>query len=119
MNIYSFEKLDVWQKAKDLTVNIYKVTSGFPDAEKFGLISQLRRAAVMVNSNLAEGSSRTTAKDQARFYIMAYSSTVEILNQLILSKELDFLNEETYRGLRNEVEDVTAMINRLHQSTLN
>lgn len=119
MNRYSFEKLNVWQKAKDLTVAIYKETSGFPETEKFGLVSQLRRAAVSVDTNLAEGSSRTTSKDQARFYIMAYSSTVEILNQLILSKELNFLNEETYRELRKEVEDITAMINRLHKSTLN
>jgi len=117
MKEYSFEKLDAWQKAKDLTICLYKVTSEFPGTEKFGLTSQLRRAAVSVSSNLAEGSSRTTGKDQGRFYSMAYSSAVEILNQLIISKELDFLTKGDYKELRSEIEDITAMLNRLHKST--
>jgi four helix bundle protein len=117
MKKYSFEKLDVWQKAKDFTVMLYKVTSEFPKAEKFGLVSQLRRAAVSVSSNLAEGSSRTSPKDQGRFYNIAYSSAVEVLNQLIISKELEFIDEEMYKKLRNEIENITAMINSLHKST--
>lgn len=100
---YSFENLEVWKKAKDFTVFIYQVTSEFPGTEKFGLISQLRRAAVSVSSNLAEGSSRTTGKDQGRFYSIAYSSAVEILNQLIISKELDFLTKGDYKELRSEI----------------
>lgn len=117
MKEYSFEKLDVWKKSKDFTVNIYQVTANFPSAEKFGLVSQLRRAAVSVSSNIAEGSSRTSNKDQARFYIMAYSSAVEILNQLIISKDLEFLSEGNYKELRSDIEDITAMINRLHKAT--
>jgi len=117
MKKYSFEKLDVWQKAKDFTVMLYKVTSEFPKAEKFGLVSQLRRAAVSVSSNLAEGSSRTSPKDQGRFYNIAYSSAVEVLNQLIISKELEFIDEEMYKKLRNGIENITAMINSLHKST--
>ncbi|PAU93179.1 four helix bundle protein [Aliifodinibius salipaludis] len=119
MGKFSFEKLDVWQKSKDFTVKIYQITSEFPPTEKFGLVTQLRRASISVSSNLAEGSSRTSNKDQARFYIMAYSSAVEILNQLIISKDLDFLSEEVYKELRSEIEHVTSMINRLHKATDN
>ncbi len=116
---FGFEKLDVWQKSRDFTVKIYEATSEFPSTEKFGLVTQMRRASVSVSSNLAEGSSRTSNKDQARFYIMAYSSAVEILNQLIISKDLDFLSEEAYKELRSEIEHVTSMINRLHKATDN
>lgn len=112
--IYSFEKLNVWKKARDFTVTIYKVTSNFPSDEKFGLVSQLRRACVSIASNIAEGSSRNSRKDQNRFYTMAFSSSVEVLNQLIISKELEFINDETYHTLRDELEHMTAMINRLH-----
>jgi len=118
MKEYSFEKLNVWKTSKDFTVKIYQLTANFPDTEKFGLVSQLRRAAVSVSSNIAEGSSRKTSNDQGRFYIMAYSSAVEILNQLIISKEMDFLTKGDYKELRSEIEDITAMINRLHKSTM-
>lgn len=118
MKKYSFEKLNMWKKSKEFTTNVYKATSDFPDTEKFGLVSQIRRASVSVCSNIAEGSSRTTNKDQGRFYIMAYSSAVEILNQLIISKELDFLSEKSYKELRNEIEEITIMLNSLHKSTL-
>ncbi|MDZ7717098.1 MAG: four helix bundle protein [Balneolaceae bacterium] len=117
MSKFSFEKLDVWNKAKDFTVDVYNVTSGFPEYEKFGLVSQLRRASISVSSNLAEGSSRTSKKDQRRFYNMAYSSAVEIVNQLIICKELGFVDSDIYDNLRNEIEHITSMINRLHKST--
>jgi four helix bundle protein len=76
MRVYGFEKLQVWQDSKSLAVMIYKVTSTFPDDEKYGLTSQMRRAIVSVSSNIAEGSSRNTKKDQAYFYGIAYSSLV-------------------------------------------
>jgi len=117
MSKFSFEKLDVWQKAKDVTLDIYRITSSFPKSEKFGLVSQLRRASVSVSSNIAEGASRTTAKDQARFYTIAYSSSVEILNQLIICSELGFVKKEDYKNLRAEIEHITAMLNRLHKAT--
>lgn len=116
---YSFEKLDVWKKSKDFAVKIYSATQSFPKEEKFGLVSQLRRAAVSVGLNIAEGSSRTSAKDQARFYTISYSSTIEILNQLIISKELNFIDEELYQEMRKEMEHITAMLNRLQKSIHN
>ena len=116
---YSFEKLDVWEKSKDFAVKIYRITKSFPKEEKFGLISQLRRASISIGSNIAEGSSRTTAKEQSRFYTIAFSSAIEVLNQLIISKELKFLDVEDYIELRSDIEQITAMLNKLHRSRQN
>ena len=114
---YSFEKLDVWEKSKDFTVKVYRITKSFPGEEKFGLISQLRRASVSVSSNIAEGSSRTSLKEQGRFYNIAYSSAIEVLNQLIISKELELLTVDDYQNLREKIEHITAMLNKLHNAT--
>lgn len=116
---YSFEKLDVWNKSKDFAVRIYRIKSEFPKDEKFGLISQIRRASVSVSSNIAEGSSRVSGKDQGRFYSIAYSSAIEVLNQLMISKELNFLNDKDYEKLRADMEHITAMINKLYNSVQN
>jgi len=72
MNTYGFEKLDVWNKSVELSEEIYLITKEFPSDEKFGIISQLRRASVSVSSNIAEGSSRSSYKEQARFSEIAY-----------------------------------------------
>lgn len=113
---YSFEKLEVWEKSKDFAVKIYRTTQSFPKEEKFGLVSQLRRASISVSSNIAEGSSRVTGKDQQRFYIIAYSSAIEVLNQLIICRDLGFFSEDIYDELRTEIEQITAMLNRLHKA---
>lgn len=113
MYIYSFEKLDVWNESKEFTKSIYTLTSKFPDSEKFGLVSQLRRASVSICSNIAEGSARKSFKDKAHFTTMAFSSTVEVLNQLILSFELDFIKEKDYLKLRQDIESVTNKLNGL------
>ena len=76
MHIYSFEKLEVWKLARDLCVYIYKLTNTFPPEEKFGLISQMRRANISIASNIAEGSSRMGKKDQSHFYTISFSSTI-------------------------------------------
>jgi four helix bundle protein len=113
MYIFSFEKLEVWVEAKDFTKNVYAVTSKFPDAEKFGLISQLRRASISIASNIAEGSARKSFKDKAHFSTMAFGSAVEVLNQLIISFELNFISESDYLQLRNQLESVTNKLNAL------
>ncbi|WP_348810590.1 four helix bundle protein [Flavobacterium maritimum] len=113
MYTYSFEKLDVWNEAKDFTKSLYTLTSKFPDSEKFGLVSQLRRASVSICSNIAEGSARNSYKDKAHFTTMAFGSTVEVLNQLILSYELNFISENDYLKLRQNIESVTNKLNGL------
>ncbi|WP_417785246.1 four helix bundle protein [Tenacibaculum sp.] len=88
MKIYSFEKLEVWKESISLTKNVYSLTDSFPINENFGLTSQLRRATVSIASNLAEGT--------ARFITISYSSAMEVLNQLIISRELSYISEKDY-----------------------
>ncbi|WP_284652447.1 four helix bundle protein [Flavobacterium terrisoli] len=113
MYTFSFEKLDVWVESKEFSKSIYEVTSNFPEAEKFGLISQLRRASISVGSNIAEGSARKSYKDKAHFTSIAFSSAVEVLNQLIISFELNFISESDYITLREKLESITNKLNSL------
>jgi four helix bundle protein len=119
MYVYSFEKLEVWKESKKLTKIIYQITSRYPENEKFGLTSQLRRASISVCSNLAEGSARITPKDKAHFSTIAYSSLIEVLNQIIISYELDFIDESDYLNFRNLIENLSNKINSLRKFQLN
>jgi len=83
-----FRKLEVWQAAHDLTLRIYKLTSKLPPSEKFGLVPQIRRAAVSVESNLVEGDSRYSYKDKIRFFVISRGSIAEIKTQLLVIKDL-------------------------------
>ncbi|PIB27619.1 four helix bundle protein [Maribacter sp. 4U21] len=118
MRLFSFEKLKVWQKSRNLAIMIYKTTKVFPDDEKFGLISQMRRCAISISSNIAEGTGRHTAKDKARFTEIAYGSALELLNQTIVSNDLEFLTNENYELIRTELTEITAMLNALRKSQL-
>ena len=113
MYIYSFEKLEVWVEAKKLSKNIYLTTKQFPDDEKFGLTSQLKRASISICSNIAEGSARKTNKDKAHSTVMAFSSAVEVLNQIIIAYDLKFINELEYKTLRLQIESITNKLNAL------
>ncbi|NND05159.1 MAG: four helix bundle protein [Saprospiraceae bacterium] len=113
---YSFEKLDVWKRAILLSKEIYLQTKKFPETEKFSLISQIRRASVSVTANIAEGSARSTAREKQRFYQIAYGSLMEVLNFLILSRELKYLSEEDYLMDRSLVNEVANKLNALSKS---
>lgn len=119
MKLYSFENLDVWQKSRVLVLMIYKTTKGFPNDERFGLVSQLRRASVSVSSNLAEGSGRTSFKEQARFSEISFGSLIEVLNQLILSNDLEYISKKELNEFRIIIEEIGNKINSLKQSQLN
>jgi four helix bundle protein len=110
---YSFEKLEVWHDSRELTKMIYKMTNGFPDDEKFGLTNQMRRAVISVSSNIVEGSYRSTGKDKSNFMTFAFSSLMELLNQTIASLDLNYINEEQYNGIRNQIEKVSNKLNAL------
>jgi len=110
---YSFEKLEVWKESKELCVLIYKLTESFPENEKFGLVSQLRRASISVSSNIAEGSGRNSNKDKAHFTNIAFSSAIEVLNQIIISQELNFIKNEDYIIIRSKIESITNKLNSL------
>lgn len=116
MKVYSFEKLECWQRARELAVWVYNTTTKFPAEEKFGLSSQMRRAAISVASNIAEGTSRKTAKDQAHFSTVSYSSTIELLNDLIIANDLKFLSDEAYLQGREKIEKQTLLIAGLRKS---
>lgn len=115
---FSFEKLEVWQLARVLTKEIYRHTAGFPNEEKFLLVSQLRRAAVSVASNLAEGSTRVSAKDKAHFTTISYSSLMEVLNQLIIAEDLGYLTGETIINMRKAIQILSVKLSNLKTSQL-
>ncbi|MEX0275683.1 MAG: four helix bundle protein [Flavobacteriaceae bacterium] len=116
---YSFEKLDVWVESKELTKLIYEFSSQLPKTETFGLTSQLRRASISICSNIAEGSARKTSKDKAHFTTMAFSSAVEIVNQLIICMELGYLDKGTYLDARSRMESITNKLNALRKHQYN
>ncbi len=116
---HSFEKLNVWQDSIDLVELIYSTVKVFPEDEKFGLTSQMKRCSVSISSNLAEGTSRDTNKDKARFSTMAFSSTMELLCQITLCKRLGFINEDEYLKLREKVMKTSNQINALKKYQLN
>ncbi|KAB1069165.1 four helix bundle protein [Tamlana haliotis] len=119
LHTFSFEKLRVWIDSKELVKIIYQVTRNFPSEEKFGLTNQLRRASISVASNLAEGTSRNTNKDKAHFTTIAFSSLMEVLNQIIIAKELNFIDDNNYQVIRSEIEKIANKLNALRRSQLN
>ncbi|MBA7536673.1 hypothetical protein ES705_28937 [subsurface metagenome] len=118
MYTYSFEKLEVWQLSRKLVKEIYTITSVFPDEEKFGLVNQTRRSAISIASNLAEGSSRNSSKDKANFSQIAYTSLMELLNQLIIAVDLGYLIEDILANLRLLIDEIANKINALRKSQL-
>jgi four helix bundle protein len=111
--INSFRDLNAWQESYRLTIMIYKITKYFPEDERFGLISQLRRAVVSVASNIAEGFSRQSKKEKIQFYFMSRGSLVEIQNQLLISKGLDYINQNNFDFILNQTTLVQKLINGL------
>ena len=116
MRLYSFEKLDVWNLARKLTKSIYQISAGFPDNEKFGLTSQIRRASISVSSNIAEGSSRKSGIEQARYTEIAFGSLLEILNQLIAANDLEYITEEVINNQRPLIEEIGNKLNKLKET---
>lgn len=115
---FGFEKLEVWQSAIELSQLVYAITAKFPQYEIYSLTSQLRRAVVSVSSNLAEGCCKSSLKDQARFSEIAYGSLMEVLNQIIIAKNLEYISENKYLECRNDIEKVSRQLNAFKNSQL-
>ena len=113
---FAFEKLRVWQEARGWVKSIYATTGRFPESERFGMISQLNRAAVSVPTNLAGGSGRISKKDQAHFTHLAYSSLMECMNLLLLACDQNFVSESELHQQRISIDSLSAQLNALHQS---
>jgi four helix bundle protein len=118
LKTYSFENLLVWQKSRVLAKEIYKLTATFPKEELFGITSQMRRCSISIPSNLAEGSSRRTNKDKARFTEIAFGSGLELLNQLIIALDLNYIEESKYFEIRIKLQEVTFLLDALQKAQL-
>jgi len=108
--IKSFRDLLVWQKGHELVIGIYKITKNFPDEERYNLVSQMRRAAVSIISNLVEGFRRRGVKDSLNFYNRADSSLEELKYQVLLSRDLIYISKEDFTNLNNKCEEVSRML---------
>ena len=106
-------KLLVWQKSHELVLKIYEVTKNFPKDEQFGLTSQIRRAATSIPSNIVEGKARGSSKDYNRFLLIARGSLEETKYQLLLAKDLKYINEEMYKEVLNITKEVGRLLNGL------
>jgi four helix bundle protein len=116
--MFNFEKLTVWERAIELADKVYSVTRSFPDAERFGLANQMRRAAVSISSNIAEGSSRSSKIDFARFVEIAAGSVFELVSQATVSKNQSFLSEADFQTIYNAAEEQSRMLSGLRRSLL-
>ena len=115
---YSFEKLEVWQLARVFRKEVYVMTRAFPSEEKFGLSSQIRRAASSITMNLAEGSGRASNIDKAHFTNMAITSALEGIDHLIGSYDLEYISEETYKTKRLQLDEIIAKLHNLYKYQL-
>ena len=112
-----YKDLIVWQKSIELTELIYALVKGFPKEEIFGLSSQMKRAAVSIPANIAEGTGRKTQKDYKHFLSIAYGSALELETHLILSKRFMFGKIEMYKQIENTHTEVLKMLHKMHLTT--
>ena len=110
-----YQNLKVWQKGKELAVAVYKATAGFPAHENFGLTTQLRRSAVSVASNIAEGAGRNTKGEFIQFLGIATGSIYELETQLMIATELGYMKEEHFRDIQPLVHEVSKMLYSFRQ----
>jgi S23 ribosomal protein. len=108
--MHNFKKLDIWIKSVGLVTDIYKLTNTFPSQERFGLISQMRRAAVSVPTNISEGSAKSSDKDFARFLEISFGSLLELETELLISFNLEYVSIEKYNVFQNQIAELQKMI---------
>ena len=111
-----FKELKVWQKAIQLVTKIYSIASNFPKEEMYGIVSQIRRCAVSIPSNIAEGAGRGGKKEFSHFLDIAKGSSFELETQLIISTELGFLNNKSFEDINSELDEIQKMITGLQKS---
>lgn len=114
-----FKSLVVWQHGLGLVEAIYKHSMNFPQSEQFGITNQIRRASVSILSNIAEGSSRLSSKEKARFYEISYGSATEVKAQLIVSERLGFITESVAGNLISLTHEIIKMLSGLRKYELN
>ena len=117
--MFKFEKLAVWQGAVEYAELIYQMTRAFPSEERFGLTSQLRRSAVSVSSNIAEGSSRSSDSDLARFIEISYGSLLESISELHIARRQQFLPLSTFDRAYKNAEHLAKMLSGFRRTLKN
>ncbi|MFA9392297.1 MAG: four helix bundle protein [Prolixibacteraceae bacterium] len=116
--MHQFKELIVWQKGRRLVKDIYVVTKNFPKEEIYGITSQIRRSAVSVPANIAEGCGRNSNPDLNRFLDIANGSAFELETLLILSSDLEFISDKEFLNLDSQVQEIQKMIYSFKQSLL-
>ena len=114
--MFNFEKLDTWHEAIAFADTVYAVTRHFPDEERFGLTSQMRRAAVSISSNIAEGSSRSSRADHIRFLEIAAGSLFEVVSQAAIAKRQGLISEQEHAEIYAAAEKQSRMLSGLRRS---
>ncbi len=109
----NYKDLKVWQKSYQLSLKIYKITSKFPGGEKFGLVSQIRRAVVSIPSNIAEGYGRKTTPDYIRSLFIAYGSICELETQILLAGDLGYIEPAVLEEIKSDIQEVERMLKAL------
>jgi len=115
----NFKDLKVWQKSYQLCLELYGLTKNFPNEEKYGLSSQMRRASISIPSNIAEGYGRKTIPDYVRCLYIAYGSTCELETQILLSGDLNYVNKNNQKLLLEKIKEVERMLMALIKSLEN
>ena len=110
MSTFTFQSIIAWQKAHEFTTLVYHMTKHFPEDERFGLVSQFRRAAVSIGANIAEGYKKLSKADKLRFLNISEGSMAECMNYIILSYDLEYVTEEEYKILCTSIEDVGRLL---------
>ena len=118
MHLYAFERLDVWQVSRAFVKEVYRLLAQSPDFEMYILTNQIRRAAVSVSLNIAEGTSRNSLKEQSRFSEVAYGSLLEVYCSLLIAKDLGYIDENDLSGISVRIQELSNKLNALKQSQI-
>ena len=114
--MHNFKNLDIWTKSMELVTKIYSITNSFPNQERFGLTSQIQRAAVSIPANIAEGSAKSSNKDFARFLEMSIGSSFELETELIIALNLKYIDSVVFTNIETKINEIQKMINGFKQS---
>ena len=114
--MHNFKKLDIWTKSMELVTKIYSITNSLPNQERFGLTSQIQRAAVSIPANIAEGSAKSSNKDFARFLEMSIGSSFELETELIIALNLKYIDSVVFTNIETKINEIQKMINGFKQS---
>ena len=117
--VFAFENIVAWQKAHQFTCLVYRITKCFPEDERYGLTSQFRRAAVSIGANIAEGYKKLSKADKLRFLNISEGSLAECRNYIILSRDLDYIDDEQYRALFFAIEEASKLLTSYSKGIIN